>query len=381
MGSRPLALASPAFSLLIKVTGGPHKGESFTITKQPFSIGRNADNDVVLPNDSKISRNHVTVNKRESSFVIENLSKRNPILQDNQPKSKIELYSGQKFQIGESELEFNWGDPQVKKTEPAKPNLANQNITNQNITNQSIANQSVARNQNINPAYSNNLAIPRNVSNIPVQSGNKKINITINQNYEQLNNHSSAKKKTRKAQPQNKSFLIILAVVGVLVLFLMPDKDSAKKAKKNNLRSSEEIQKTLETSKLNIESYQKEKRIQGDGSIDKQYESSQSYYVRGFRDYRQGQYSRAIQAFQAALSFDPNHTLARKYLNFSLKKLDELVQFNINQGRRYREKSNYRLCKSAFQQVMIIKKDPNDKVYKEAKQLFDECDTLHKGRY
>lgn len=366
MGSRPLALASPAFSLLIKVTGGPHKGESFTITKQPFSIGRNADNDVVLPNDSKISRNHVTVNKRENSFVVENLSKRNPILQDNQPKSKIELFPGQKFQIGESELEFNWGDPQVKKPDPTKPTLTN---------------QSVARNHNLNPAYSNNLVIPRNVSNIPVQSGNKKINITINQNYEQLNNQNSTKKKTRKAQPQNKSLLIIIVVVGVLVLFLMPDKDSTKKAKKNNLRSSEEIQKTLETSKLNIESYQKEKRIQGDGSIDKQYESSQSYYVRGFRDYRQGQYSRAIQAFQAALSFDPNHTLARKYLNFSLKKLDELVQFNINQGRRYREKSNYRLCKSAFQQVMTIKKDPNDKVYKEAKQLFDECDTLHKGRY
>lgn len=397
MGNRSPATPPLVQSLIIKVTLGPHLGETFNIAKQPFTIGRNADNDVVLPNDSKISRNHVTVSKRENTFVIENLSLRNPIFQDQQERSKIEILPGQKFQIGETELEFNWDDPVAKQVAAAKASVAfktpdpakalvisNSPVPNQNQFQIQNANQNniqpAPRNHNIAPQNVHDLVIPKNYNSTPAVSNNKKNNVVLKPNIDQQVN-SNQKKRPRKAKAQNNSFLIILLLVVGTVIFLMPDKDAARKGKKSNLRSSEEIQKALETSKVNVEAYQKEKRIQDDGSIDKQFESSQSYYIRGFRDYRQGQFSRAIQAFQAALSFDPNHTLSRKYLNLSLKKLDELIQFNINQGRRYREKSNYRLCKSAFQQVMTIKKDPNDTVYKEAKQLYDECDTLHKGRY
>jgi tetratricopeptide (TPR) repeat protein len=390
MGQRTMALAPHGQSLLIKITQGPHKGESFNTTKLPFTIGRNADNDIVLPNDSKISRNHVTVSKREYTYVVENLSQRNPILLNLEERSKIELYPGQKFQIGESELEFHWDDPvakelatakelaAIKELAAAKEQAAAKSISP--IVNPVQQRPQSAKNHNSNPVNPHDLVIPKNVTSVPVISGNKKINITINQSYEQPPT-GATKKKARRIKPKNNSFLIIIIVGVALVLFMIPKKDGTRTVKKNNLRSTEEIQKALESSRVNIENYQKEKRIQDDGSIDKQFESSQSYYIRGFRDYRNGQFSRSIQAFQAALSFDPNHILSRKYLNLSLKKLDELIQFNISQGRRYREKGNFRFCKSAFQQVMIIKKDPNDPVFKEAKQLFDECETLHKGRY
>jgi pSer/pThr/pTyr-binding forkhead associated (FHA) protein len=370
MSQKPLLVSSTqsANGTLIKIVSGPHKGESFSLTKNTFTIGRNPDNDIVLPNDNKISRTHVTVTKRNSIYIVENLSLRNPIMQNLEQKNKLEIKSsGQKFQIGESEIEFVWEDPEFKKTTSEKPLVSIPNPVGPNIV---MPNVSLA----------NNPAIPKNTYNIPVQSGTKKINITINQNYEQLNKNTIIKKKS-KPKAKNNPLLFIILIVVALIFFFLPDKDASKKLKKSNLRSSEEIQKSLESSKINIDTYQKEKRIQDDGSIEKQFESAQSYYIRGFRDYRQGQFARAIQAFQAALSFDPNHILARKYLSLSLKKLDETVQFNLNQGRRYREKSNYRLCKSAFQQVMIIKKDPNDTVYKEAKQLYNECDTLHKGRY
>ena len=117
------------------------------------------------------------------------------------------------------------------------------------------------------------------------------------------------------------------------------------------------------------------------GQTEKQFESAQSYYIKGFRDYRQGQYSRAIMSFQAALSFDPNHILSRKYLNQSIKKHSEFVQFSLEQARRYRQKNNYRLCRSAAKQVMTLRRDQNDPQYKDAKNLFDECDTLSRGRF
>jgi pSer/pThr/pTyr-binding forkhead associated (FHA) protein len=364
MSQKALTSGLPAAAIAVKILAGPHKGESFTLTKTIFTIGRSADNDVVLPNDSKISRNHVSVNKRAHSYVVENMSQRNPLLQGQEQKSKIELFPGHRFQIGESEIEFFWDSPESKPKTPDSHRPQPQNPAH--------------------PHLQNHLALPKSVSQIPVQSGNKKINITINHSYEALNQKITATHKKKKIKPKtgkNNLLIVIILIVAIAVIIMSPSKENSQKPNKSRLRTSEEMAKDLERSKVNIETYKKQTRIQEDGSIEKQFESAQSYYIRGFRDYRQGQFSRSIQAFQAALSFDPNHVLSRKYLNASLKKLDELVQFNINQGRRYREKSNFRLCKSAFQQVMVMKKDPNDPVYKEAKQLYDECEILHKGRY
>lgn len=372
MSQKALSAGAPSASVVVKILNGPHKGENFTLTKTIFTIGRSPDNDIVLPNDSKISRNHVTVNKRAHSYVIENMSQRNPILQGQEQKSKVELFPGHRFQIGESEIEFIWDGPEFR------PKVVDNLAAPAPTGGASVPTPEMA------PLLQKHIAIAKNVEHIPVQAGNKKINITINHNFDQRNQKNSTtskKRKTKVRTSKNNPIIIVVLIIGLLVILMSPSGDNSNKTKKNKLRSSDEIQKDLEASKVNIETYKKQTRIQADGSIEKQFESAQSYYIRGFRDYRQGQYARAIQAFQAALSFDPNHVLSRKYLTASLKKMDELVQFNIQQGRRYREKSNFRLCKSAFQQVMIMKKDPNDPVYKEAKQLYDECEILHKGRY
>ena len=118
-----------------------------------------------------------------------------------------------------------------------------------------------------------------------------------------------------------------------------------------------------------------------EGRNTQQFRSAQSYYIRGFRDYQQGQYRRAVEAFDTALSFFPNHTLARRYRTLAQRRLDEFIQYNMIEGRRYRERNNHSMCAAAFRNVMTVVRDQRDPTYIQAKENFDECMIHLRERY
>jgi len=105
-----------------------------------------------------------------------------------------------------------------------------------------------------------------------------------------------------------------------------------------------------------------------------QQEYARQHYQKGFRDYRLGQYDRALQSFQAALSFDSNHKLARKYWDLSKRKLDEKIQGFLVGSRDHLQRGNYKLCLSSARSVMNMIKDSTDNRYKEASQIQSYCE-------
>src|SRR5690606_5682094 len=107
----------------------------------------------------------------------------------------------------------------------------------------------------------------------------------------------------------------------------------------------------------------------------------QASYVRCFRDYRQGQYTRAIQHCQAALSLYPKHELAERYLSLATRKRDEKIQYLLSQGRLYRQRGFYKICMSTLRTVMYDIRDPEIIMFMEARQLYAECRKLSDVRY
>lgn len=150
------------------------------------------------------------------------------------------------------------------------------------------------------------------------------------------------------------------------------------KKEQERIRSSDEVMADLAQSESAIRDLQTQ--IEKKGTDTPQFQSAEQHYLKGFRDYQQGQYGRAMQSFQAALSFYPSHELARKYLVLARRKFDELARFHLTQGRRYRGKNNFRLCSASYAQVLIMVKDSSDPIYKEAKQYYDECELRKQGR-
>jgi tetratricopeptide (TPR) repeat protein len=167
----------------------------------------------------------------------------------------------------------------------------------------------------------------------------------------------------------------VALLIGLIAyLYFEPE---TKKSEPVPVRSQFEVTKSIEQSINTIKDIE-QKRIQT-GQDTLQFQLAQQQYLRGFRDYRQGQYARSIQSFQAALSFFPNHDLSKKYWALAKRKFDEQIQQNMILGKRYLGKNNFRLCKSSFSQVMVMLKDINDPIFKEAKQLYDECHVRLEG--
>ena len=165
-------------------------------------------------------------------------------------------------------------------------------------------------------------------------------------------------------------FYLIIAVVGILGYLILGDGVGSKK-QEVNLRTEGDVARAIEDSANAVKELKKQQETSGQDTI--QYKAAQEHYIKGFRDYRQGQYARAMQSFQAALSFYPSHELARKYLIQAQRKFDEMVDLGMSQGRKYYQKQNYKFCQSSFANVMIMVKDSTKPKYKEAKQFYDEC--------
>ncbi|RYZ69646.1 MAG: hypothetical protein EOP09_07315 [Proteobacteria bacterium] len=184
--------------------------------------------------------------------------------------------------------------------------------------------------------------------------------------------------KPKKLKTGNNSgrvrFYAIVVVVGLVGWWLMSP--NAKK-KELTFRSTEQIEQDIEASREEIKVF--EARREKMDNV--QYKRAQENYIRGFRDYRQGNYGRARESFQVVLNLDPDNELAKRYYHLAKVKFDELVKFHMLQGNRYREKKNWRMCKSSYFSTMTMLNNPQDSVFKEAKQYYDQCSLAEEGRF
>lgn len=319
------------------------QGKSLLLDQAVLRIGRDADNDVVL-DDSKVSRHHAEIRIEKGSLYIKNISGKNFVSVDGQVVDEKLLERSHKIQLGDSEIK-------VVLDSPALPPLAS--------VPSAVAVSETGRTVAPTPRGS----VPGQFTG-PTARGTQSTRSTQAPNF-------SASKSGSRAQ-----FYGIIAVVGMVVVWLLSSETASKK-ESVDLRGEAEVQRSIEESAAAVQQLQAQQEAKGKDTL--QYRMAEQHYIKGFRDYRQGQYARAMQSFQAALSFYPQHDLARKYWTLSKRKFDELVQFNMNQGRRYLGKNNFRLCRNSFANVMIMLKDPSDASYKEAKQFHDECQLKQEG--
>jgi pSer/pThr/pTyr-binding forkhead associated (FHA) protein len=321
--------------LRMTIDSGDQKGRSFVTQGNRVSIGRDDENDIVISSDIKMSRKHAEIVLINGAYLIRNLSQKNSMLIDGQEAKEHLIERKFKLQIGDSIFVM---DPD------AKPKLAMATSPNSTMTSNSGS------------------AVPP-PSNAPRNGG------PFSQ---------PAAVRTPPIDAKKMNFYIAIGIIGLAFVWLLSG-ESIEKKKPTELRTRDQVLMDLEKSEEAIRNIEKKQVDAGRQSL--QYKTAQEHYIKGFRDYRQGQYARAISSFQAALSFYPQHELSRKYLILSRRKFDEIVQFNMIQGKRYKGKNNYRLCKSAYANVMIMLKDPNDAIYREAKQFYNECSLLLEGKF
>ena len=363
MSAAPAIKSKPKFRL--KVISGPHQNEIHTLDRDVVKIGRGDDNTIQLPRDGRISRNHVEIFWNGFDFKLRNLSQKNFVMVNEKVVQEETLKPGIRVQIGETLIEvFEDGPILVPKSEATAVVAAAPAPFVQPTA--PVAQPKVAP-----PATSTRPAAPSTsaYSNIPP---------IPSQNYRQPS--SSTRNSAPRFRPQQSNSRMRLYVIVAVIfggLFFLASKDNKPK-EKLTFRTPQQVE--YDRLQAEAEKVKLEERIAAQNN--QLVRQSQENMVKGFRDFQQGNFLRAKENFASVLIKDPDNDLAKRYYHLSSIKFDELLQFHILQGLRYREKKNFRLCRSSFQQALVMIQNNNrHPKYSEIKDYFDECNLALEGRF
>lgn len=337
----------------IEIIKGPHEGLKMSFSKASVSIGRGPENDIVLSNDPRVSRQHAEIKHRTGTeFIVVNLSQKNFIMVNNNMVQSEALVNQSVIQIGDTEIRFK-----VDVLVPAPT-----------------------------PVVVPSPTPPRPILQAMPPSGHLATQAPTQpmapRGYQSPPPGSARRRSPRSSGASEGSKARFYGIIGILVLvgwFLVSP------SKKKNAKDPNAIR----TSTISMQDMvQAEKRSQELLTIKKekydsiQYQRAQENFIKGFRDFQQGQYARAYESFQVVLNLDPENQLAERYKNLSKIKFDEFVKFNMIQGNRYREKKNWRMCQSNYSNVIkMLSGRKDDPTFKEAKQFYDECTLNLEGRF
>lgn len=396
-------------SFEVEITAGPHAGTKLSFSKTSVSIGRGPENDIVLSNDPRASRQHAEIKVRgQSEIVIINLSAKNFVLLNGQSIQSEILLKDSVIQIGESELRVIYDAPSLTPPansvpEPFGAQGASSEAAKSFLT--PLGSQPFGQGNSIpvptpqagstgamKPAVGGFAPPPATggFGNMPPVQQPMGYGMPAPMGQPQyggpmggttpppMGAGPSGPRSAGLLSNPRARFYGIIGILAIVGWFLMSGSKSEKKDENAIRTSMISLQDVADAEKRNQEllTIKKEKY----DSV--QYRRAQENFVKGFRDFQQGQYARAREAFQVVLNLDPDNELAKRYFHLSKIKFDELVKFNMIQGNRYREKRNWRMCQSNYSNVLtMLHNRKDDPTFKEAKQYYDECTLNLEGRF
>lgn len=156
-------------------------------------------------------------------------------------------------------------------------------------------------------------------------------------------------------EPKSKMTLILGGVILVALVLILDSGDGTKK--KSNSSNRYNVQEITDPFTASLKNKQNENK-----------ESKQKlniYFQKGLREFREGNYFRAISEFNHALSWSPNDPLAEFYLRKTKEALDKEIEAYFIKGKRNEGALKYQ--KAVVQYCAIIRlliNNPEDERYK-----------------
>lgn len=169
-------------------------------------------------------------------------------------------------------------------------------------------------------------------------------------------------------------YIIVFAALGLGALLM-----TSKQANVNENLGDITLDEEIESSKKRQEDLIRQQTSQGKNS--RQYLDAQGAYLKGIRDFREGLYRSAMTSFSAAIAIYPDHPSARRYYDLSKLKLDEQIQYTIQEGNRYMDQNKYKSAMASYKSAMLLIGDSKNKFYEEARTKYNESVLLQKGSF
>jgi len=300
---------TPKFEARLKILNGSQKNSIFKILSSKINIGRSPDCHIQLT-DPKCSRLHAMIEFLPEGIIITEFSDKGRMSVNQQVTSRAVLVNNTPIKMGDTELLFIIEDLNTKALQTSgSPNSLSSDVN-------------------------------------PMSSG--------------VQGQGPTEQKPKR---NNKMMIYVVLILLFLAWVLFSDSGKSKKIDVK-IKTLDEAKRNIEISEKLREELLKKSRLRG--RKNPQYRQAQKFYLRGFRDFKNGNYDRSLDLFQTCVSLYSRHILCRRYSMLSQKKLDELRQYNMILGREYFEKNQFKQCIQAYRFVMTSIKDPNNGLYKEA---------------
>ena len=107
----------------VRISRGDGAGTLFHFDQGVVTVGRGAENDIVLANDPKVSRQHLELRIQSGSLLVKNVSKKNFVLVNGEMVEEKLCEQSFKLQVGSTELDIQLELPPPSK-EPARAPLS-----------------------------------------------------------------------------------------------------------------------------------------------------------------------------------------------------------------------------------------------------------------
>ena len=164
-----------------------------------------------------------------------------------------------------------------------------------------------------------------------------------------------------EVEPKNKKLTLVLGVVLILGVVLLIG-DDTKDVKKRNKSAGQREVKEIDNSF--------EKAIRKKTIADKKNKEKLGiYFKRGLREFREGNYFRAISEFESAQQWSPNDSLANFYLRKTREKLEEQIKSYFSKATRDTDAISYLKAVTSYCAVIrLLNRYQNDVRYLTAKE-------------
>lgn len=366
MGNPVKALA-PSSKFELVLLEGSEKGKRYTLDQSVFSVGRGENNSLTLGEDNSVSRNHIEIKNESSGLVIYNVSGKNFVLVNGKKVERASLKKGDKIQIGSTQFQIEESLNSLSSQSPLNPVNPLQVVSSVSPAQQSYYPQNA---HPMSPHVSQSMGVVNPMGGMPAPS-------SVMSSGGASTGRSQRRRTTGKGGLKPFHFILI-AVVAIAIYLMSPSKSKNKKS--DEITSSSQIQEDIRISEEEVNKYKEKMEKLKSPEAQTAYLSAQEYFTRAMREFYNGQYGRAITAFQVVLNNDQNNAQARYYYDLARRKFDQQIKDHLKQGLEYKEKKSWNKCQSQFGIVMVLLQNQmSDPRYKQAKSYFDECN-LAMGR-
>ncbi len=298
---------------------GPNKGNVYYLIGKRIIIGRGEATDIQIV-DTKISREHGELSFSENAYTITDLGAQNGIIVNDHKIKQKKLNDGEKIVIGQTVFKYNV----ITITQSIEMMIAD-------------ANPDSAMSKEIKKGVK--VKVPSKTFKNEVEE-----NVKINK--------SSDKDTTSKSK------VLIFGIILIAVIFiLMGDEDKKVapiKGSGKNVPSDLEVFNESVIVKVTADDPETKKKLL-------------ALTHSGRREFREGNYFRAMEEFRLALLISPNNGQASFYLSKAKQRLDDEIKKNFEKGAQEQDSKKYQSAIVSFCSVVqLIKEYPDDERYKTA---------------